>query len=198
MTTLPVDDLTGLLIEWRRGDAAALDKLTPLVYDEIRRIAHRYMQSERKGHTLQTTALVHEAYLRLADQQKIQWQDRAHFFAVTAQVMRRILIDHARRRRYAKRGGGTQQVTFDESFAMTSQRARELAALDEALDDLAKIDPRKSRVVELRYFGGLNLEEAAEVLGVSVMTVRRDWRAAKAWLFRRMKDDGGRMNESGK
>lgn len=189
MTTLPVDDVTGLLIEWRQGDKAALDKLTPLVYDEIRRIAHRYMQGEREGHTLQTTALVNEAYLRLAGQHKVDWQDRAHFFAVTAQVMRHILIDHARRRHYAKRGGGAQQVTFDEAVAMPQQRARELVALDDALEELAKIDPRKSRVVELRYFGGLNLEETAEVLAVSVMTVRRDWRAAKAWLYKRVMSD---------
>lgn len=190
MTTLSADDLTGLLIEWRQGDKAALDKLTPLVYDEMRRIAHRYVQHEHNGHTLQTTALVNEAYLRLASQQKIEWQNRAHFFAVTAQVMRHILIDHARRRHYAKRGGDLQQVPLEDAAVMTQQRAAELVALDEALDDLAKLDPRKSQVVELRYFGGLSLEETAEVLEISPMTVRRDWRAAKAWLYRRMKDEG--------
>jgi RNA polymerase sigma-70 factor (ECF subfamily) len=183
-------NLTELLHDWREGDKAALDRLTPLVYDELRRIAHRYVQREREGHTLQTTALVNEAYLRLAGQQKVDWQNRAHFFGVTAQMMRHILIDHARRRRYAKHGGDIQQVRIDEASVMTEQRAADLIALDEALDELAKLDPRKSRVVELRYFGGLSLEETAEVVDISLMTVRRDWRAAKAWLFRRMKDEG--------
>jgi RNA polymerase sigma factor (TIGR02999 family) len=201
MTALTIDgvmgdDLTGLLIEWQRGDRTALDKLTPLVYDEIRRIAHRYVQREREGHTLQTTALVNEAYLRLAGQQQINWQNRAHFFAVTAQVMRHILIDYARRRHYVKHGGEAKRIEFSEALAtqgaalMSGPRAAELCALDEALDELAKLDPRKSRVVELRYFGGLSLDETAEVLKVSSMTVRRDWRAAKAWLFRRMKGEG--------
>ena len=188
MTSLTADNLTGLLIEWRQGDRTALNKLTPLVYDELRRIAHRYVQRERNGHTLGTTALVNEAYLRLAGQKKIEWQNRAHFFAVTAQVMRHILIDHARRRHYAKHGGDAQRVSLAEAEAMTQERARELVALDEALDELAELDLRKSRVVELRYFGGLGLEETADVLEVSVMTVRRDWRAAKAWLFRRMNE----------
>lgn len=201
MTTLTTDgladhNLTGLLIEWRQGNRAALDRLTPLVYDEIRRIAHRYVQREREGHTLQTTALVNEAYLRLAGQQQISWQNRAHFFAVTAQVMRHILIDYARRRHYVKHGGEAQRIGFSEAVAtqeaslMSGPRAAELLALDEALDELAKLDARKSRVVELRYFGGLSLDETAEVLEVSSMTVRRDWRAAKAWLFRRMKGEG--------
>ncbi|MFN2491427.1 MAG: sigma-70 family RNA polymerase sigma factor [Pyrinomonadaceae bacterium] len=191
MTTLSADDLTGLLMEWRQGDTAALDRLVPMVYDEIRRIAHRYMQSEREGHTLQTTALVNEAYLRMAAQQKIEWQNRAHFFAVTAQVMRHILIDHARRRNYVKRGGTeAHQVPLDESLLMSQPRAAELIALEEALKELAALDPRKGRVVELRYFGGLSQEETAEILGVSLMTVRRDWRAAKAWLYRRMKGVG--------
>jgi RNA polymerase sigma factor (TIGR02999 family) len=184
MMTLSADNLTGLLVEWREGDKAALDKLTPLVYDEMRRIAHRYVRRERAGHTLQTTALVNEAYLRLARQQKVEWQNRAHFFAVTAQVMRHILIDHARARHYAKRGGNAEQVPLEDARAMSKQRAAELIALDEALDELAQLDPRKSRVVELRYFGGLSLEETAEVLEMSVMTVRRDWRAAKAWLYK--------------
>jgi RNA polymerase sigma-70 factor (ECF subfamily) len=190
MTTASSDDLTDLLVEWQRGDRAALDKLTPLVYDEIRRIAHRYMQREREGHTLQTTALVNEAYLRLASQQQINWQNRTHFFAVTAQVMRHILIDYARRRQYVKHGGEAQRISFDDALAseeavlMAQPRAAELLALDEALDELAKLDRRKSRVVELRYFGGLSLAETAEVLEVSPMTVRRDWRAAKAWLFK--------------
>jgi len=194
MMTIKADDLTGLLIEWGQGDKTALDRLTPLVYDEIRRIAHRYVQREREGQTLQTTALVNEAYLRLAGSANISWQNRAHFYAVTAQVMRRILIDHARRRQYVKHGGETQRVAFEDAVSevalMSQPRASELLALDEALDELARLDPRKSRVVELRYFGGLSLEETAKVLNVSLMTVRRDWRAAKAWLFRRMKDEG--------
>jgi len=189
MMTLSTPGLTELLSDWQRGDQTALNKLTPLVYDELRRIAHRYVQRERNGHTLETTALVNEAYLRLAGQKKIEWQNRAHFFAVTAQVMRHILIDHARRRQYAKHGGDARQVSLQEAETMSQERAGELVALDEALDELAKLDVRKSRVVELRYFGGLDLEETAHVLEVSVMTVRRDWRVAKAWLFRRMKEE---------
>jgi RNA polymerase sigma-70 factor, ECF subfamily len=184
MTATRADDLTGLLIDWRDGDDSALEKLTPLVYDELRRIAHRYVQRERNGHTLHTTALVNEAYLRLAGQQKIQWQSRAHFFAVSAQVMRRILIDHARRRHYAKRGGDADHIQVEQADPMSPERASELVALDEALSQLGELDSRKARVVELRYFGGLSLEETAEVLQVSVMTVRRDWRAAKAFLYR--------------
>jgi RNA polymerase sigma-70 factor (ECF subfamily) len=190
MTTLTADDLTGLLIEWGQGDKAALDRLTPLVYDEIRRIAHRYVQRERNGQTLQTTALVNEAYLRLAGSANIAWQNRSHFFAVTAQVMRRILIDQARRRNYVKHGGEAQRVTLEvaskEAVLMSQPRAAELLALDEALTELAKLDARKSGVVELRYFGGLSIEETAEVLEVSPMTVRRDWRAAKAWLYKKV------------
>src|SRR6267143_2430498 len=188
MMMLAADNLTDLLTEWRQGDQAALNRLAPLVYDELRRIAHRYVQRERNGHTLGTTALVHEAYLRLAGQKKIEWQNRAHFFAVTAQVMRHILIDHARRRHYAKHGGDMQRISLAEAGLMSGESARELVELDSALDELAKIDLRKSRVVELRYFGGLGLQETADVLQISVMTVRRDWRAAKAWLFRRMRD----------
>lgn len=193
MMTVNADDLTGLLIEWGQGDKAALDRLTPLVYDEIRRIAHRYVQREREGQTLQTTALVNEAYLRLAGSANITWQNRAHFYAVTAQLMRRILIDQARRRQYVKHGGETQRVAFEEAVSevglMSQPRAAELLALDEALDELARLDPRKSRVVELRYFGGLSLEETATVLNVSLMTVRRDWRAAKAWLYKAVKSE---------
>jgi RNA polymerase sigma-70 factor, ECF subfamily len=188
--TVSTPGLTELLSDWQRGDQTALNKLTPLVYDELRRIAHRYVQRERNGHTLETTALVNEAYLRLAGQKKIEWQNRAHFFAVTAQVMRHILIDHARRRQYAKHGGDARQVSLEEAEAMSQERASELVALDEALNELARLDVRKSRVVELRYFGGLDLEETAHVLEVSVMTVRRDWRVAKAWLYRRMKEEG--------
>jgi len=189
MMTLSTPGLTELLLDWQQGDRTALDRLTPLVYDELRRIAHRYVQRERHGDTLATTALVNEAYLRLAAQKKIEWQNRAHFFAVSAQVMRHILIDHARRRNFLKHGGDTQRVSLAEAELMSADRARELLALDDALAELAVFDLRKSRVVELRYFGGLGLEEAAEVLEVSVMTVRRDWRAAKAWLYRRMKDE---------
>lgn len=184
MTTVSAHEFTELLIEWQRGDATALDKLTPLVYDELRRIAHRYVRRERNGHTLQTTELVNEAYLRLLHTQKIDWQNRAHFFGVTAQVMRRILIDHARRRRFAKHGGDARRVSLENAAVMTRQRAVELILLDEALNELGKIDLRKSRVVELRYFGGLSFEEIAEVLQVSLMTVRRDWRGAKAWLYK--------------
>ena len=190
LTTSTGDNLTGLLLEWREGSKAALDRLTPLVYDELRRIAHRYVQRERNGHTMQTTAHVNEAYLRLAGQQKVDWQNRAHFFAVTAQVMRHILIDHARRRRFAKHGGELLQIPIEDAAVMSMHRAAELIALDEALEELAKLDRRKSRVVELRYFGGLSLEETAEVLEISLMTVRRDWRAAKAWLYKRMKAEG--------
>jgi len=190
ISTPSQQNLTELLQEWRKGNRAALERLTSLVYDELRRIAHRYMRRERNEHTLQTTELVHEAYARLLGKQDVDWQNRSHFFGMTAQVMRHILIDHARRRQFAKHGGDVRQVSFDNAAVMTQQRAAELVALDEALMTLEQIDPRKSRVVELRYFGGLSLEETAEVLDVSVMTVRRDWRAAKAWLYRRMKDEG--------
>jgi RNA polymerase sigma-70 factor (ECF subfamily) len=185
-TTGSQQGVTDLLLEWRQGDSDALDRLTPLVYGELRRIAHRYMQGEREGHTLQTTALVNEAYLRLAGQQRIEWQNRSHFFAVMAQVMRHVLVDHARRRNSAKREGFLQQVPLEETAAMSKERAAELVALDEALGELAALDPRKGRVVELRYFGGLSLEETANILEVSVMTVRRDWRAAKAWLYKKV------------
>lgn len=189
MTTLSKPNVTELLLEWQHGDRNALDRLTPLVYDELRRMAHRYIQRERDGHTLETTALVNEAYLRLINQQKMDWQNRAHFFAVVAEVMRHVLIDHARRRHYLKRGGEATRVPLEEASAMTEARAAELVALDEALDNLMKLDPRKSRVVELRYFGGLSLEETADVLGISIMTVRRDWRAAKAWLYKAVTGD---------
>jgi RNA polymerase sigma factor (TIGR02999 family) len=189
MKIVAADNLTSLLLEWRDGDKAALDQLIPLVYDELRRIAHRYIQHERNGHTLQTSALVNEAYLRFAGQRKVDWQNRSHFFAATAQVMRHILIDHARRRLYVKHGGEARQVPIENAATMSMQRADELIALEEALDELAKLDRRKSQVVELRYFGGLSLEETAEVLDISLMTVRRDWRAAKAWLYRRIKHD---------
>lgn len=189
MMTVSTPGLTELLDDWQEGDRAALEKLAPLIYDELRRIAHRYVQRERNGHTLQTTALVNEAYLRLAAQRNPGWQNRSHFFAVTARMMRHILIDHARRRQFVKHGGDVCRVSTEEASLMTGERAAELVALDEALDDLKRFDKRKSRVVELRYFGGLSLEETAAALGVSLMTVRRDWRAAKAWLFRRIKNE---------
>jgi RNA polymerase sigma-70 factor, ECF subfamily len=177
-------EVTQLLLEWRRGDRSALDRLTPLVYDELRRLAHKYMSRESPGHTLQTTALVGEAYLRLVDQQNVEWQNRAHFFAVSARVMRHIIVDYARQNRAAKRGGAAHKVTLDEGAVVSKGRASELVALDEALQSLAGLYPRRSQVVELRYFGGLNNQESAEVLGISEATVERDWRFARAWLYR--------------
>ena len=184
MAVATQSELTNLLDDWKQGDPSALEKLTPLIYDELRRIAHRYARRERNGHTLQTTALINEAYVRLAGNESPDWQNRQHFFAVTAQVMRHILIDHARRRRALKHGGDGQQVSMSVAEAMTNERAAQLIALDEALAELAAFDSRKSEIVQLRYFGGLSLEETAKALGVSLMTVRRDWRAAKAWLYK--------------
>jgi len=181
------NQVTGLLEAWSHGDKAALDKLTPLVYNELRRLAHHYMSRERAGHTLQTTALVNEAYVRLVDQKNVQWQSRAHFFAVAAQVMRHILIDHARTRGRVKRGGEAQRVSLEDAETMSAERAAELLALEEALIEMEKIDARRSKVVELRYFGGLNIEETAEVLKVNPITVSRDWRWAKAWLYRALR-----------
>lgn len=177
-------NITRLLLDWRNGDQTAFDRLMPLVYEELRRMANHYMRNERRGHTLQTSALVNEAYLRLVDHENIEWQNRAHFFGVAAQAMRRILVDYARSRNYQKRGGGAQQVSLDEAMTLAGDRAAELIALDDALRELAKMDERKSRVVELRYFGGLSQEETAEALGVSIPTVTRDWNTAKAWLMR--------------
>ncbi len=179
--------ITDLLVDWRKGDKAALDQLMPLVYDELHRLAHRYMKRERPGQTLQTTALVNEAYLRLADSNEVEWQNRAHFFAIAAQIMRHLLVDRARSRRYAKRGGGGRQVTLDETAVISPERDSELLDLDEALNKLAAIDARKSRLVELRYFGGLSVEETAEVLGVSGITVKREWSKTKAWLYRELR-----------
>ena len=185
-------ELTQLLIDWGNGRQDALEQLFPLVYQELRRMAHRYMRRERPGHSLQTTAVVHEAYLRLIDQKHVQWQNRAHFFAIAAQMMRRILITHAQSHGYAKRGGGTLKVSLDEAAILSPERAGELIALDEALTSLTAIDPRRSQVVELRFFGGLSNEEIAEVLKVSPNTVTRDWNVAKAWLYREMsKEQGG-------
>jgi len=183
-------EITQLLAEWRDGNQSALDELYPLVYAELHRLARRYMSRERKGHTLQTTALINEAYVRLVDQKNVQWANRSHFFAISAQIMRRILIDHARRHAYAKRGGGAQQVSLDEVAAVASNCGRELLRLDEALKSLAEMDPRRSQVVELRYFGGLNNEEIAGVLDVSENTVTRDWNMARAWLYQQLTGSG--------
>lgn len=181
-------EITELLAEWSDGNQSALDELYPLVYDELHRLARRYMSRERKGHTLQTTALINEAYVRLVDQKNVHWANRSHFFAISAQIMRRILIDHARRHAFAKRGGGAQQVSLDEAVAVTSGIGSEMLRLDEALKTLAEMDPRRSQVVELRYFGGLNNEEIAGVLHISENTVTRDWNMARAWLHQQLSE----------
>jgi len=181
-------EITQLLAKWREGNQSALDELYPLVYDELHRLARRYMSRERRGHTLQTTALINEAYVRLVDQKNVHWANRSHFFAISAQIMRRILIDHARRHAYAKRGGGAQQVSLEEVAAVTPDPGRELVRLDEALKSLAEMDPRRSQVVELRYFGGLNNEEIAGVLKISENTVTRDWNMARAWLHQQLSE----------
>jgi RNA polymerase sigma factor (TIGR02999 family) len=175
-------EVTELLLAWRDGNEAALEKLLPLVYDELHRLAARYMRRESPGHTLQTSALVNEAFIRLIDQQQVHWQNRAHFFGIAAQLMRRILLDHARGQARAKRGGGLHRVSFDEGAIVSEQCAAELIALDDALNALAAFDSRKSRIVELRFFGGLSNEEVAEVMEISLRTVEREWRKAKAWL----------------
>ncbi len=178
-------EVSQLLRAWSDGDRSALDRLTPIVYDELRRLARHHLRGERAGHSLQTTALVNEAYMRLVDYRRMQWQDRAHFFAVSAQLMRRILVEHARRHNL-KRGGGIQHVSLDEVAVVGSERAADLIALDDAMGTLAHIDARKAQVVELRFFGGLSVAETAEVLKVSSLTVMRDWSTAKAWLYREM------------
>ncbi len=178
--------ITQMLVDWGNGDQAALEKLTPLVYNELHKLARRYMGRERPGHTLQTSALVNEAYVRLIDWKEVKWQNRAHFFAVSAQLMRRILVDFARSRNYAKRGGGARNVSLEEATVVSREKSADLVALDDALDSLAQLNERQSRVVELRFFGGLELEEIAEVLNVSVGTVRRDWSLARAWLHREL------------
>jgi RNA polymerase sigma-70 factor (ECF subfamily) len=180
------NEISALLVAWGGGDESALDRLMPLVYDELRRLAHRYMSHERAGHTLQTTALVNEAYLRLVNWREARWQNRAHFFAVSAQMMRRILVDFAREKQYLKRGGGALRVSLAEVASFNDQPAAHLVALDEALNALAEVDQRKGQVVEMRFFGGLSVEEVAEVLRVSKETVMRDWRLAKVWLLREL------------
>jgi RNA polymerase sigma factor (TIGR02999 family) len=180
------DDVTELLAAWSNGDREALDKLLPLVERELHQLAHRYISREKPGHTLQTTALVNEAYLRLVDQRRARWQNRAHFIAIAAQMMRRILVNHARDRAAGKRGGGSRKVSLDEIAVLSDEKAEEMLALDEAMDSLAKLDERKSRVVELRHFGGLSVEETAQVLGIHPDTVTRDWARAKAFLRREL------------
>ena len=186
-------DVTRLLVDWANGDQAALQELMPLVYDELRRLASRYMRRESEGHTLQTSALVNEAYLRLIDQKNVRWQNRAHFFGIAAQLMRRILVDHARSRSRLKRGGQIQKLSLDEQ-AVIAKEAAEVIALDEALKNLAEMDPRKSQIVEMKFFGGLTTEEVAEVLKVTSRTVEREWRKARAWLNRAVKE--GQVNEA--
>src|SRR5882724_5321736 len=193
------NDVSTLLRAWSGGDHGALDLLTPIVYKELHRLAIRYMKGERSGHSLQATALVNEAYMRLADYKRMQWQDRAHFFAVSAQVMRRILVEHARRHNL-KRGGGVQHVSLEEAVVVAGAQDTDLIVLDDAMNALARIDPRKVQVVEMRFFGGLSVEETAEVLKVSPVTVKRDWRGARAWLYRELTGgttDGLRTMETG-
>ncbi|MET0213852.1 MAG: sigma-70 family RNA polymerase sigma factor [Vicinamibacterales bacterium] len=179
-------DVTGLLLSWRQGDAAALDRLIPLVYDELRRVARRHLQREPPGHTLQATALVHDVYLRLVDVERLTLNSRTHFFAVAAKLMRQILVDHARRQHADKRGGGATMMTLDEVSPAAQPVSVDVLAVDQALAALASIDARQSHVVELRFFAGLNIDEAAEALGMSPATVEREWALAKAWLFRRL------------
>jgi RNA polymerase sigma factor (TIGR02999 family) len=188
MTQAP-QNVTQLLIGWSKGDKEALDALLPLVYDELRRQAARYLRHERVGHTLQTTALIHEAYLKLVDQKNVHWQNRAHFFGIAARLMRRILVDHARTKKRAKRGGSDIRVSFNEANAMAPSKDLDIVALDEALERLAEIDEQQSRIVELKFFSGLTVEETAEVLGISPATVKRDWSMAKAWLHREISDE---------
>lgn len=194
MAVAAPDGITQLLINWRNGDQAALDQLMPLVYEELRRLARGFMGRERNNHTLQTSALINEAYLKLVGQDETNWQNRAHFFAVAAQIMRHILVDHARSYGYEKRGAGAQRVSLDDAKVFSEERAGELVALDEALTKLATVDPRKSHLVELRFFGGLNIDETAEVMELSATTVQREWRAAKAWLQRFMNGENPAEN----
>ncbi|HEX3145661.1 MAG TPA: sigma-70 family RNA polymerase sigma factor [Pyrinomonadaceae bacterium] len=185
----PAQNLTELLVAWGNGDDSARDELMPLVYEELHRLAHRHMGRERIGHMLQTSGLVNEAYLRLIDQSQVHWQNRAHFFAVAARMMRRILVDYARSRRYAKRGGGAPEISLDEALTVSDERSSEVVALDEALTRFAQVDERKSQIVELRFFGGLSIEETAAVLALSPGTIMRDWTLAKAWLRRELSNN---------
>jgi RNA polymerase sigma-70 factor (ECF subfamily) len=187
--TTPVGEVSGLLLAWSGGDRGALDRLTPIVYDELHRLARHHMEHERPENSLQPTALVNEAYIRLVDYKRMQWHNRAHFFAVSAQLMRRILVERARRHNL-KRGGGIRHITIEDAAVEGSARATDLVALDDAMNELAKVDPRKAQVVEMRFFGGLSVEETAEVLKVSAVTVMRDWSTAKAWLYRELAHGG--------
>lgn len=187
MGNLSTHEITQLLVAWNQGDQAALEALSPLINQELYRLAKRYMADERQGHLLQPTALVNEAWLRLIDWRNVEWQNRAHFFGLAAQMMRRILVDFARARQFQKRGGAGQQISFEETALVAPERSAELVALDDALQALAKLSARQSQVVELRFFGGLSLEETAEVLKVSEGTVRRDWSMAQAWLYRELR-----------
>jgi RNA polymerase sigma-70 factor, ECF subfamily len=186
-SNVSISDVSTILRAWSDGDQSAFERLTPIVHDELHRLARRYMRQERPGHTLQTSALVNEAYMRLVDYKRMEWQNRAHFFAVSAQVMRRILVDHARRRNL-KRGGGLRHVSLDDALVVTHEGSTDLVQLDDALNALSRFDPRKVQVVELRYFGGLSVDETAAVLKISPATVMRDWSSAKAWLYRELTD----------
>ena len=182
-------DVTQLLLKWTQGDEAALDQLMPLVYEELRRMARQYLRRERAGHTMQTTTLVHEAYLRLIDADRVRWQDRAHFFAIAARLMRRVLVDDARKRSFQKRGPELTRISLDKAMVLAPQRDAEVIALDEALERLTQFAPRKCRVVELRFFGGLSIEETAAALEISTDTVKREWRTAKLWLLHELSDE---------
>src|SRR5262249_32499212 len=191
MSAIPTQaDVTQLLINWSNGDKESLEKLIPLVYGELRRLADRYVRRERQGHTLQSTALVHEAWMKLIDQRNVHWQNRAHFFGVAAQMIRRILVDYARNRHAEKRGGHAFKLSLDDAIEVPKQRDLDLVALDDALDGLSKVDAQQGRIVELRFFAGLSIEETAEVLRISPATVKRDWVSAKAWLYREMAGRG--------
>jgi RNA polymerase sigma factor (TIGR02999 family) len=182
----PERDVTSLLVRWGKGDANAFDELAPIVYDELRKLARTHLRRERPGHTLQSTALVHEAYLRMIDQQNVSWQNRSHFYGIAAQMIRRILVDYARAKNTKKRGEAAPKITFDEAVGAHASEDLDLVALDDALKALAEIDPRQSRIVELRYFAGLSIEDTAEVLRISPATVKRDWTVARAWLKREL------------
>ena len=186
MAAPATNEITHMLRDWGSGDTDALERLTPLVYQELHRLARGYMLNERPGHTLQTTALINEAFIRLIDWKNVEWQNRAHFFGMASRVMRQILVDYARKKNYAKRGGGAVQVSLADSLMPIIGKNEELIALDEALNDLEELDPRKCRVVELKFFGGMSIEETAEVLKTSPRTVKRDWSLARAWLHRRL------------
>jgi RNA polymerase sigma factor (TIGR02999 family) len=183
MTEAQTHGLTQLLIDWSNGDQSAFDKLMPLIDEELRRLAHRYMSRERAGHTLQTTALVNEAFVRLVNRKNVNWQNRAHFFGLAAQLMRTILVDHARSHACAKRGGGAFKLELDDALVVSQKKAAEVIALNDALNELVRLDPQQSRIVELRFFGGLTVEETAEVLHLSLATIKREWSTAKAWLY---------------